>query len=71
MLMAGAISLGVMLGVLLAQRTSLRGRTLGSLVLALAAVCGCAALVAGTAAAMTVAIVAPLGYAMRRILDGH
>lgn len=71
MLMAGAISLGSMLGVLLAQRTSLRARNAISLVLALAAVCGSVALVAGATAAMTVAIVAPLGYAMRRILDGN
>lgn len=68
--MAGTISLGLVLGVLFAQRTSWRWRTLGSLVLALAVVCGSVVLVAGMGAAMTVALVAPLGYALRRIVDG-
>lgn len=68
--MAGAISLGAVVGVLFAQRTSLRVRTASSLVLALAAICGATALVAGVAAAMTVALVAPLGYSLRRLVDG-
>lgn len=70
MLTAGAIALGSMLGVLFAQRTSLRWRTAISLVLALVAVCGSVALVAGPTAAITVAIVAPLGYLLRRLFDG-
>jgi hypothetical protein len=70
-MMAGAISLGAALGVLFAQRTSWRARTTGSLVLALAATCGAVLLVAGAGAAGTVALVAPLGYATRRMLDGR
>lgn len=66
---AGAIGLGAVLGVLMAQRTSLRWRTLGALVLALAASCGCVALLAGTEAAVIVALVAPLGYLLRRSFD--
>lgn len=66
---AGAIGLGAVLGVLMAQRTSLRWRTLGALVLALAASCGCVARLAGTEAAVIVALVAPLGYLLRRSFD--
>ena len=50
---AGAIGLGAVLGVLMAQRTSRRWRTAASLLLALVAAAGCVALLVGPAAATT------------------
>lgn len=66
---AGAIGLGAVLGVLMAQRTSRRWRTAASLLLALVAAAGCVALLVGPAAATTVAITAPLAYLLRRSFD--
>lgn len=67
----GAIALGLVLGVLLAQRTSLRARTLVSQIAATAACAATVGLIAGTTAAITVAIVAPLAHLLRRIFDGR
>jgi hypothetical protein len=66
---AGAISLGAVLGVLLAQRTSTRARTLAALLAAVVTVSGAAALVAGSTAAVVIILVAPIGYTLRRLFD--
>jgi hypothetical protein len=68
---AGAIAFGLTLGALLAQRTSLGVPTL--LALAGAVVLGAAVVgaVAGLAAALTVALVTPFAYVLRRIADGR
>jgi hypothetical protein len=68
---AGAIAFGLVLGVVLAQRTSLRAGTLAALVAAIAASAAVVWAVAGFAGALTVAIVAPLAYLLRRVFDGQ
>lgn len=67
----GAIALSLVLGVLLAQRTSLRARTLVSQIAAIAACSATVGMVAGITAAITVAIVTPLAHLLRRIFDGR
>jgi len=69
--MGGAIALSLVLGVLLAQRTSLRARTLGTQIAAIAAIAATIGAVAGITAAVTVALVTPLAYLLRRIFDGR
>ncbi|TMQ08209.1 MAG: hypothetical protein E6J90_41075 [Deltaproteobacteria bacterium] len=56
---------------LLAQRTSLRIRTLSALAAGLAATAATIGAIAGLTAAITVAVVAPLTYLLRRIFDGR
>jgi hypothetical protein len=67
----GAIALSLVLGALLAQRTSLRARTLVSQIAAIAACCATVGMVAGITAAITVAIVTPLAHLLRRIFDAR
>lgn len=69
--MGGAIALGLALGVLLAQRTSLCACTLGAQIAASVTISATIGAVAGMTAAITVAIVTPLAYLLRRIFDGR
>lgn len=76
---AGAVAFGLVLGAQLAQRASLRLRTLGALTAGLAAAVGTisaiagltAGAIAGVTAAMTAAVVALLVSLLRRNFDGR
>ena len=73
MISAGAVCLGLVLGVLLVQYTPARGGlrvpTLAALIFATLTVAGAAASVAGWWASFAVVVATPSGYLLRRMFD--
>lgn len=73
MITAGAICLGLVLGVLFVQRTAartaLRARTAAALVLAALALGATTAWVVGLSAGLALLVATALGYLLRRSID--
>jgi hypothetical protein len=67
----GAVAFGLVLGMLLAQRTSLQARALAALMVGLAASAATVGAIGGLTAAITVAVVSVLTYLLRRVFDGR